>query len=232
MRALLLMSSLLPALAGMVPLAFAGGIQLGRTRIIYEANMKEVALPLINNENELPWLIQSRVMNADGTTRAPFIITPPLFRLDPQMEQSLRIMWSGSNAPEDRESLFYVDVRMIPASDKQNEDKNVLRLIYKTRIKLFYRPRTLKGSSEETCKNLAFTRSGNQLHIRNPGDFYSVFGDLRIGGYQIKTADMVAPKNSVTLPVAAGALGQTVIWRCINDYGSTSAQYNAPIHSA
>ena len=46
--------------------ANAEGIQLGRTRVIYDANKKEASLPLINSEKELPWLIQSWVMNADN----------------------------------------------------------------------------------------------------------------------------------------------------------------------
>ncbi|MXS44860.1 fimbria/pilus periplasmic chaperone, partial [Citrobacter koseri] len=37
----------------------AAGIQVGRTRIIYDAGKKEVSLPLVNKEKELPWLIQS-----------------------------------------------------------------------------------------------------------------------------------------------------------------------------
>lgn len=40
-------------------LCHATGIQIGRTRIIYDATKKEVALPLQNNDKELPWLIQS-----------------------------------------------------------------------------------------------------------------------------------------------------------------------------
>ncbi|MEG2434427.1 MAG: fimbria/pilus periplasmic chaperone, partial [Acinetobacter sp.] len=118
----------------------AAGIQIGRTRVIYDASKKEVALSLKNTETELPWLIQSWIDTGDGKTRGPFIVTPPLFRLDPQKEQNLRITWSGQALPTDRESLFYMNVRTIPAMEKSDDQKNVLRLIYKTRLKLFWRP--------------------------------------------------------------------------------------------
>ena len=94
----------------------AAGIQIGRTRIIYDAAKKEVALPLTNSEKELPWLIQTWTDTGDGKTRGPFIVTPPLFRLDPQKEQSLRITWNGSPLPKDKESLFYLNVRTVPAT--------------------------------------------------------------------------------------------------------------------
>ena len=115
----------------------AEGIQLGRTRVVYDANKKEAALPLINTEKELPWLVQSWVMNADNKTRAPFIITPPLFRLDPKSGQSLRVMRSEMITTTDRESLYYLIVRMIPARDRKDEQSNALHLIYRTQIKLF-----------------------------------------------------------------------------------------------
>ena len=109
------------ALIASSTLANAEGIQLGRTRVIYDANKKEASLPLTNSEKEIPWLIQSWVLNADNKTRAPFIITPPLFRLDPKSEQTLRIMKSENITQTNVESLYYLIVRMIPASDRQNQ---------------------------------------------------------------------------------------------------------------
>ena len=90
--------------------ANAQGIQLGRTRVIYDASKKEASLPLVNTEKELPWLIQSWVINSDNKTRAPFIITPPLFRLDPKSEQTLRIMKSDNITKKNVESLYYLIV--------------------------------------------------------------------------------------------------------------------------
>ena len=42
------------ALIASSTLANAEGIQLGRTRVIYDANKKEASLPLINSEKEIP----------------------------------------------------------------------------------------------------------------------------------------------------------------------------------
>lgn len=208
----------------------AAGIQVGRTRIIYEASKKEVALPLINKEKELPWLIQSWTDTGDGKTRGPFVVTPPLFRLDPQKEQSLRITWSGASIPNDRESLFWINVRTIPAVAKDDDNKNVLRLIYKTRMKLFWRPKGLKGTSIENCKNLRFSRQGPTLKIINDGEYYSVFDRLQLDGIVVKEADLVAPKSSVNAVLPPAASGRNVNWRCITDYGNASDKFTAALN--
>lgn len=207
--------------------SYASGIQVGRTRIIYEANKKEVALPLINKEKELPWLVQSWIDTGDEKQRGPFIITPPLFRIDPQKEQSLRISWSGAAIANDRESLFYLNVRTIPAIEKTDDKQNVLRLIYKTRLKLFWRPQGLRGTPGETCKNLEFSQQGDSLVVTNHGDYYSIFDSVRIGNVTLRNADLVAPKSSATIAMPKSTVGQSISWRCITDYGNASEPFTA-----
>ena len=126
--------------------ALAGGIVLQRTRVIYDASRKEAALPVANKGAETPYLLQSWVDNIDGKSRAPFIITPPLFRLEAGDDSSLRIIKTADNLPENKESLFYINVRAIPAKKKSDDvNANELTLVFKTRIKMFYRPAHLKG---------------------------------------------------------------------------------------
>ena len=101
--------------------ALAGGIVLQRTRVIYDASRKEAALPVANKGAETPYLLQSWVDNIDGKSRAPFIITPPLFRLEAGDDSSLRIIKTADNLPENKESLFYINVRAIPAKKKSDD---------------------------------------------------------------------------------------------------------------
>ena len=206
-------------------LSHAAGIQIGRTRIIYDAGKKEISLPLINKERELPWLIQSWTDTGDSKTRGPFIVTPPLFRLEPQKEQSLRIAWNGTALPENKESLFYMNVRTIPATAAEDDDKNVLRLIYKTRVKLFWRPKGLKGTPEETCKNLRYSLSDRQLTVINDGPYHITFDSMALGASKIDKADMVNPQSRTPIPVPDNASGNQVSWRCITDYGNATDKY-------
>lgn len=205
----------------------ATGVQIGRTRVIYDANKKEVALPLLNNDKELPWLVQSWTDTGDGKTRGPFIVTPPLFRLDPQKEQSLRITWNGTPLPTDKETLFYLNVRTVPATAADDEAKNVLRLIYKTRLKLFWRPAGLSGTPIDTCQKLRFIRQGQQLTAVNDGAYYSIFDSLTLDNQKVEKADMVAPHSRADIALPARVQGTHVSWRCITDYGNASEKFSS-----
>lgn len=229
MRRIPLIALLAPLTLSPVNYSLAAGIQIGKTRVIYNAQKKEIALPVINKGTELPWLIQSWVDSGDGKTRGPFIVTPPLFRLDAQTEQSLRIVWSGGTLPQDRESLFFINVRTIPASDKNDDEKNVLRLIYKTRLKLFYRPEGLPGTPAEACEHLQFSRSGALLQVSNPSAYHIVFDSLYLNDRLLSDADTVPPKSTTSLPVNTAVTSHNVTWRCITDYGNASEKFRGQL---
>ncbi|MCV5920354.1 fimbria/pilus periplasmic chaperone, partial [Escherichia coli] len=72
--------------------------------------------------------------------KTPFIITPPLFKLDPEKNNILRIVNITHGLPQDRESVYWVNVKAIPSKSDDSENKNVLQIAVRTRIKLFYRP--------------------------------------------------------------------------------------------
>lgn len=76
--------SLLLAIAGIINQAHAGGIALGSTRVIYPQGSKQVSLQVINSSENNVFLIQSWVANADGSRSSDFIITPPLFVIQPK----------------------------------------------------------------------------------------------------------------------------------------------------
>jgi len=46
--------------------------------------------------------------------KAPFLITPPLFRLDAKEDNVLRVVRTGGNLPGDRESLYWLNIKPFP----------------------------------------------------------------------------------------------------------------------
>ncbi|UZE26232.1 molecular chaperone [Pseudomonas sp. B21-056] len=210
-------------LVGVVNTSWAG-VVVGGTRVVYDGSKKEASISVSNPEKKTPYLIQSWV--EDGTKKAPFIMTPPLFRLDAGQENMLRIIRTGGQFPDNQESVFWVNVKSIPASEKT--DANELQISVKTRIKLFYRPAGLPGDAGEAYKSLKFTRSGGQLVVNNPTPYYVSFYNVSVGDKEISDAGMVAPKSSLTWTLPAGA-GGAVSWTAINDYGGISPAANAPL---
>ncbi|MBF4180646.1 fimbrial biogenesis chaperone [Lelliottia nimipressuralis] len=199
---------------------FAGPV-IGGTRIIYDGNKKEASVSIKNPEKNNVYLIQSWIDAGDGfKTKAPFIVTPPLFRIEPNDENILRIVRVGGNLPEYKESVFWLNVKSIPASTDANRN-NVLQIVIKSRLKLFYRPRGLSGNPMEAYKKLIFTKNGKQLIVKNPTPYYVTFYNLNIGGTDIKEANLVPPMGSVSFNFKPTS-NSKVTWKVINDFGGVS----------
>lgn len=140
------------AIAAFTTLQANADIVISGTRIVYPQSSKDVIVNLDNRGNK-PLLVQTWLDDGrDGTDpqelKLPFVITPPVSRIDPQKGQSVRITYMGNTLPQDRESLFWFNVLEIPPKSKakEGESLNQLQLAFRTRIKLFFRPDGLKGT--------------------------------------------------------------------------------------
>lgn len=202
----------------------AGGVTVGGTRLIYDGSKKEASLNITSTDNA-PYLIQSWVEPQDGTTqKAPFIITPPLFKLEANEQNILRVIRIGGNLPEDRESLFWLSVKVIPSSDNDSS-ANTLQVAVRTRIKLIYRPGSLKGIPEDMADKLTWSRSGNKLTVNNPTPFIMNFQSVSIGGQNVKNPTWVMPYEKATYTAPESASGQ-VSWSIISDFGGVGNKHH------
>ena len=73
-------------------------------------------------------MIQSWVETLNGgAEKAPFIITPPLYRLDKDQQNVERIVLAGA-LPQDKESLYWLNIKAIPAAPRKD---NTLQIAVK-----------------------------------------------------------------------------------------------------
>lgn len=195
----------------------SAGVEVEGTRLIYDADKKEAFLPVKNLEKDTSYLIQTWLDNGNENdqSKIPFIITPPLFRLDSGQENQIRVIFSGA-LPQDRESIYWLSVKSIASTS--GSDVNHLQISVRTRIKLIYRPASLKDGASDAYKQLRVTRNGNEVTLTNPTPYYISLHSVYVGKNEIKEAGMVAPRNSHILAVPAGVSGK-ISWRAINDYG-------------
>ncbi|WP_148250376.1 fimbria/pilus periplasmic chaperone [Raoultella terrigena] len=212
--------------AGFLMIATAGfstvadaGVALGATRVIYPAGQKQVQLAVTNNDDNSTYLIQSWVENADGQKDGRFVITPPLFAMQGKKENTLRIIDATNNQlPQDRESLFWMNVKAIPSMDKSKLSDNTLQLAIISRIKLYYRPAKLALSPDQATEKLRFRRSANTLTLINPTPYYLTVTELNAGTRVLENA-LVPPMGEASVKLPPGA-GSEISWRTINDYGA------------
>ncbi len=213
-----------------VPTVYAGVITEA-TRVIYQGNKKEASLTVSNQGAQAePFLIQSWVDNngPDGTQKSsvpvPFVATPPLFRLNAGDDNSLRIIRTGGLLPEDRESLFWLNIKSIPRLP-ENAPAGLLQIVVKTRLKLFYRPAALlTPAGQSAWRQLQFSRQGSDLRVTNPTPYYFTFFRLNLGSNHVATGNtMVPPFGEARYPWPQEAVAGEVSWQVVNDYGGASS---------
>lgn len=164
----------------------------------------------------------------------PFLITPPLFRMDSHKGQSLRIVYTHEALPADRESLFWLNVLEVPPKPAgERANANVLQLAVRSRIKLLYRPAKLGVDAVKAPEQLTWKvvtdGQGHALEVRNPTPYYITFSTvtLTVAGKALTAeTSMVEPMGSLKLPVAGltqAPAGTAIAFSTINDYGSASA---------
>lgn len=167
--------------------AIAGGIAPGATRVIYPESDNQTSLPITNSDSHERYLIQAWVENEKGQHAREFIVTPPLFAAAPKSENTLRIVYTGKPLPADREVVYWMNVKAIPAVDKASVgDANTLQLAVLSRMKLFMRPDGLKMSEPESADHLQFQQTAGQVVVKNPTPYYQSLVNVSVGGGSLR----------------------------------------------
>lgn len=213
-------------------------LKLGASRVIYHLGSDGATLPVIN-ELDYPMLVKTDVLQDDKTTPAPFVTTPPVFRLDAGQQSMVRIMQVGGEFPTDRESMAWVCVKGIPpkADDewakKPGEETKVARATVEVQVsvnsclKLFIRPDGLMDP-DDAAALLTWHRQGNQLKATNPTPYYMNLKSVTAGGQKIEGLEYIPPQSTRTFTLPRST-GDKVEWRVITDYGGDSHVYSGKL---
>lgn len=210
-----------------------GGVSFSRNRLVYNEKDKAISIAALNH-GDAPYLIQAGVSGEAGkSTAAPFLVTPPLFRLNARAQNMMRIMKVGAPLPADRESVFYFYAIAIPGQGDEvgkNMDTGEkdavgakLSIAMKTILKLFYRPANLPVTIDQAHELMQFTQQGNTVVIKNPTPYYQSFAQLQFDGVaqDLDTREsMAAPMSNLVFPVNARV--NTVTWSVMTDYGGAT----------
>lgn len=205
------------------------GVIINGTRLVYHGDKKESSLGL-SNPDATDYLVQSWVdSGGKNTAKAPFLITPPLFRLDAKEDNVLRVVRTGGNLSEDRESLYWLNIKAIPSS-KHVEGVNTLQIAINTRIKLLYRPPAVIGKPEDVADKLEWHREGNDLVVNNPTRFYMNFQKVTLSGHKVDKATWAAPNTETHFALPGNVSGTNIAYSIITDYGSISQTWSTSVH--
>ncbi|WP_375056772.1 fimbria/pilus periplasmic chaperone [Zobellella sp. DQSA1] len=200
-------------------------IALDRTRVVFDGGANSASLNVSNENKQLPYLAQGWIEDEAGEKiSSPLTVLPPLQRIEPGEKSQVKIqaLPEAARLPQDRESLFYFNLREIPP---KSDKPNTLQIALQTRIKLFYRPKGLMTAPTDTPwqEQLTLSRQGNQYRVHNPTPYYVTLVEARrspegeaVPGFEPL---MLAPHGEAAVKIGSNALGDSPVLTYVNDYG-------------
>jgi len=220
----------------LIAIALSGGIlaqqayaaiALDRTRVIFDGSSKSMSLNISNKNKELPYLAQGWIEDANGNKiESPLMVLPPLQRLEPGTKSQVKIQATpGVNLlSQDKETLYYFNLREIPP---RSTKPNTLQIALQTRIKMFYRPKSLDKTaiqlSELWKEKITLTREGDKYRLNNPTPYYFTAVNITasVNGKELPDFKpvMLAPNSNALLSSNAAEIGSNPVVTYINDYG-------------
>ncbi|HDR2753029.1 TPA: molecular chaperone [Enterobacter asburiae] len=211
------------------------GLSFYMLRVIYPESANKGVTITMNNKSDAPYLVQSRIIPVDARTgnidlsyrgqpKMPFIVTPPLARAEANGELTLRIRRNGEPLPADRESVFFISMKAIPAKKEalQQEGAGRIAVTVVSNMKLFYRPEGLASRAvADAASKLRFHREENTLVAENPTPYWLTFSRLSVGSTSLDKPAlrlMVPPQGQQRYTFPPGTHGN-VSWTLIDEDG-------------
>ncbi|MBH3035785.1 molecular chaperone [Serratia marcescens] len=204
--------------------AEAAGISLNRTRVVLSGSDKAESLGIRNSAAQA-WLVQVRILDAQGNPDYSMVVTPPLFRLEANGQNYVRLLPVNGNRGlvSDKETLKYVEVNAVPSSSAAVGNEAQMAVGVGMRIKLFQRPASLPEPDKEMFRKIAWSRDINGLQGCNHSPYYISFRRLEINGRLMnlnQVPSMIGPGACERYPRIKNV--NRIRWSAINDYGGDS----------
>lgn len=203
---------------------------LNSTRYIYNEGEQSISVN-IQNENDHKYGGQVWIDNIDKNDEAVFFSPSPMvFKLNSKQKQIVRVVNINDNLPKDRESIFWLNVQEIPPAPKG--EGSSLSLAINNRVKLIYRPVSLKNERDDAEKNIKLINSDTQSCLENTTPYYFAVSDVKINGKSIDLGVDVRNKLGVFSPFSKVCLGNVntsgnIMITAFNDYG-VATSYSIP----
>lgn len=210
--------------------ALANNIIVNGTRFIYPEESSEITIHMTNTGSSPSlaqiWLDEGDPAKLPEEITTPFIISPPITRVDAGNGQSLRIKKAADKriVATDRESLWWLNILDIPSVDKTKvtENTSMLNLAIRSRFKFYWRPAGL-GDRHNAESKMELIARNSEMTLVNPTPFYITVANIitASGNKLLEEGIMVPPKSRTDIRVKQNVgKGELVVLQAISDYGS------------
>jgi len=204
------------------------------TRIVYDEGQREVNVKLVNVDEQKSTLVQlwvddDNIEATPNSSAVPFLLNPPLAKIGAGKKQQVRLIYIGENENYAQEKLFWFNVLEVPP---KSTDPASLSFAVRTRIKLFYRPKSMArvapNAAESTVWRWTSTQEPFEIEAHNTSKFHLSMPTVRLEGaasnIEISNSRMIAPNERAKfkvegLPVPPDS-SMKIRHSALNDYGA------------
>lgn len=194
-----------------------------QTRYIFPGNKDSLSITVTNNDKERTFGGQAWVDNIiEKDTRPTFVVTPSFFKVKAQGKQTLRVIVASDHLPQDKESVYWLNLQDIPPALEGSGIAVALR----TKLKLFYRPQSLiegrKGAEQGITQQVR--PDGNNVLINTTPYIYAIGSLFDKNGKKIEVNSDTAKKLLMFMPGDEVPVSSKVDKvESLNDYGELEA---------
>lgn len=154
-------------------------VVINATRVIYHESSKKVNVQVVNR-SKTTHLIQTWIDDGDKDSlpeniKTPFIVTPPVVKVDANSGQTLTISKFGddSSLPKNKEKTFWLNVIDIPPlPEDKTGGTNYLQVAIRSRIKLFWRPDNLAIPYDDIPKHISLKKDSGRYCLTNETPYF------------------------------------------------------------
>ncbi|MEH4297684.1 fimbria/pilus periplasmic chaperone [Enterobacter ludwigii] len=194
-----------------------------QTRYIFPGNKDSLSITVTNNDKERTFGGQAWVDNIiEKDTRPTFVVTPSFFKVKAQGKQTLRVIVASDHLPQDKESVYWLNLQDIPPA----LEGSGIAIALRTKLKLFYRPQSLiegrKGAEQGITQQVR--PDGNSVLINTTPYIYAIGSLFDKNGKKIEVNSDTAKKLLMFMPGDEVPVSSKVDKvESLNDYGELEA---------
>ncbi|MHB9704658.1 fimbrial biogenesis chaperone [Alcaligenes aquatilis] len=197
---------------------------LNSSRVIIQEGQHEASFGIRNLDEGKEFLAQSWLTPLEGIGEVEFFsLTPQLVQVNAGAEQRVRILYEGVGLPDDRESLFWLNVQEIP---KKLDGDHAVQIAVLQRIKVFYRPKGIKGNAMKANSEIEWSLVGDGIEVSNPSAFYVSVINVKSGEIGLRDVLIVGPGEKIKIELKKNQLdllaknSKKISYAVVNDYGA------------
>lgn len=178
------------------PVAHAA-LAMDSTRYIFKGDAESLSVT-VTNDAKKAFGGQSWIDNiVEKDTRPTFVVTPSFFRMKPASKQVMRVILASDNLPQDKESVYWLNLQDIPPA----MEGSGLAIAMRTKVKLFYRPKALLEGRNKAEEGIVVDKKNNSTVLINKTPYiFAVSSLLDSKGHVLKTNDYTSKKLLMFMP--------------------------------